>query len=266
MRTILWSPVLLVMVSMVMSSGANADWRDAVCSVNQGQSSISICLSALGYDDCDSSPLSGFIDCGYEGGEMLIRVNDFLLEVAQNLDFDLDAGILGGVEIVLSDLEAAYVSGGEPVPFSPSGSFTIPALETAITGIVDYDGYGIIGAPIGSGTEALAEVTSAQVTGTVSVAGDIITTTISLPLNYSVEFSGINVAVSGGANVLASGELPSNCPADIVGNGAVDYYDLISLLSAWGSCPGCAADLDEDGLVQFNDLLILLTAWGPCPE
>ncbi len=59
------------------------------------------------------------------------------------------------------------------------------------------------------------------------------------------------------------------CPADFVVNGAVDFDDLLSLLSAWGPCPGggdpCVQDLDGNGDVGFDDLLATLSAWGPCP-
>jgi hypothetical protein len=54
------------------------------------------------------------------------------------------------------------------------------------------------------------------------------------------------------------------CPADIDGNGAVDFSDLTTLLAAWGVCPACAPDLNGDGMVAFGDITTLLAAWGPC--
>ena len=57
------------------------------------------------------------------------------------------------------------------------------------------------------------------------------------------------------------------CPADLSGDGVVDFSDLLQVLSAWGVCedPGaCPADLSGDGVVDFTDLLTLLSAWGPC--
>ena len=38
-----------------------------------------------------------------------------------------------------------------------------------------------------------------------------------------------------------------SCPGDTDGSGAVDFTDLITVLSSWGPCPGCPADLDGDG-------------------
>jgi len=58
-----------------------------------------------------------------------------------------------------------------------------------------------------------------------------------------------------------------DCPADLTGDGVVDFSDLLQVLSAWGVCEdpqACPADLSGDGLVDFTDLLTLLSAWGPC--
>jgi hypothetical protein len=54
------------------------------------------------------------------------------------------------------------------------------------------------------------------------------------------------------------------CPADVDDSGAVDTGDLLSLLGAWGACPGCPQDIDGDGFVAVPDLLDLLATWGPC--
>ncbi len=56
------------------------------------------------------------------------------------------------------------------------------------------------------------------------------------------------------------------CPIDFDGSGAVDFGDLLAILSAWGPCEGiCSEDLDGNGAVDFSDLLIVLANWGPCP-
>jgi len=61
------------------------------------------------------------------------------------------------------------------------------------------------------------------------------------------------------------------CPADIDGSDEVDAEDLLTLLAAWGSCPGpcppsCAGDFDADCQVGTTDLLELLASWGYCDE
>ncbi|NNF41745.1 MAG: hypothetical protein HKN62_01630 [Phycisphaerales bacterium] len=54
------------------------------------------------------------------------------------------------------------------------------------------------------------------------------------------------------------------CPADLDGSGDVGFADLLTILAAWGPCPGCPADLDGSGDVGFTDLLSALAAWGAC--
>jgi len=54
------------------------------------------------------------------------------------------------------------------------------------------------------------------------------------------------------------------CPADLDGNGAVDFLDALAVLAAWGPCGICEADIDQSGDVGFGDLLALLAAWGEC--
>ena len=50
---------------------------------------------------------------------------------------------------------------------------------------------------------------------------------------------------------------------DIDPNDAVDFQDLVALLSNWGGSRG-PSDLDGSGTVDFGDLLVVLGAWGPC--
>jgi hypothetical protein len=58
------------------------------------------------------------------------------------------------------------------------------------------------------------------------------------------------------------GAAPSNCPADLDGNGAVDPADLALLLGAWGTAGG---DIDGNGTTDPADLALLLGSWGGCP-
>ena len=58
--------------------------------------------------------------------------------------------------------------------------------------------------------------------------------------------------------------LDAPCPADLDGSGAVDFGDLLAVLSAWGNTGG-PEDIDRNGTVGFGDLLLILTEWGPCP-
>lgn len=55
-------------------------------------------------------------------------------------------------------------------------------------------------------------------------------------------------------------------PADLNGDGEINFDDLLLLLSWWGDCPIgpplCIYDLDGDGTIGFADLLLLMSAWG----
>lgn len=60
------------------------------------------------------------------------------------------------------------------------------------------------------------------------------------------------------------------CHRDLDGSGAVDFGDLVEVLSGWGPCeqpPGfeCPGDVNRDGAADFDDALEVLTEWGPCP-
>ena len=55
------------------------------------------------------------------------------------------------------------------------------------------------------------------------------------------------------------------CIADVVPNGEIGFPDLVTLLSAWGTCEApCPSDIIADGDVGFSDLLYLLSNWGKC--
>lgn len=64
-----------------------------------------------------------------------------------------------------------------------------------------------------------------------------------------------------GAAVAGNGTLP--CPADVDCDGAVNVFDLLTVLGDWGASdsPG---DLNGDNNVDVFDLLIVLGDWGPC--
>ncbi len=57
---------------------------------------------------------------------------------------------------------------------------------------------------------------------------------------------------------------PRVCPADLDGNGNIEYPDLLTLLAAWDTYPDGPPDFNGDGVVGVPDLLTLLAAWGAC--
>ena len=71
---------------------------------------------------------------------------------------------------------------------------------------------------------------------------------------------------SGSVEIDAFADVAAVIPADLDGNGLVDFGDLVILLAAWGECDGgtsgCAGDIDADGDIDFEDLVALLAAFS----
>ena len=49
---------------------------------------------------------------------------------------------------------------------------------------------------------------------------------------------------------------------DATCDGVVDFFDVVSVTSAWGPCVDCTADLTDDTVVDLDDLLLVLTQWS----
>ncbi|MHC5114752.1 MAG: hypothetical protein ACYTGP_10025 [Planctomycetota bacterium] len=56
------------------------------------------------------------------------------------------------------------------------------------------------------------------------------------------------------------------CFADLNGNGARDFADILQIISKWGPCAACNEDLDGDFEVGFAEILTVIGLWGPCPS
>ncbi|MEL7066146.1 MAG: hypothetical protein AAGK24_01815, partial [Planctomycetota bacterium] len=53
---------------------------------------------------------------------------------------------------------------------------------------------------------------------------------------------------------------PPGPPEDLNGDGMVGLFDVLIVLSNWGT--GDVGDVNGDGAVEFNDLVAILAAWG----
>lgn len=71
-------------------------------------------------------------------------------------------------------------------------------------------------------------------------------------------YGATTATVSG--DLVIDGPPPSNCPADIDGDGIVGGLDLSALLAAWGNSSN--GDIDGDSDTDGTDLTSLLAAWG----
>jgi YVTN family beta-propeller protein len=126
--------------------------------------------------------------------------------------------------------------------------------------------------------EAGGELLTATTGGTVTVfepagAGTFILGSVDLPASpRQIAFDPVTRSVAAAMPSvdavtvidLPGGTTPNPCPADVDDTGAVDFGDLLAILSAFGE-PGGPADVDGSGTVDFGDLLATLGAWGPCP-
>jgi hypothetical protein len=57
----------------------------------------------------------------------------------------------------------------------------------------------------------------------------------------------------------------SNCIGNTNEDDLINIEDLLTVLSAWGTCNDpCVEDLDDSGVVDNDDVLSVITAWGPC--
>jgi hypothetical protein len=101
----------------------------------------------------------------------------------------------------------------------------------------------------------------------IALAGVTFGSTASVDCNRNGRVDACDILAGSSMDVNGNGT-PDECepPADLDGDGDVDFADLLILLSAWGPCRGsaaaaCPADLTGDGVVGFSDLLVLLSTW-----
>ena len=77
--------------------------------------------------------------------------------------------------------------------------------------------------------------------------------------------SGLALALCDGAQCVEAardGGEESLFAANVDGDGAATYQDLILILGAWGPCgTPCATDLDGNGVTGYQDLLVVLANW-----
>jgi hypothetical protein len=77
--------------------------------------------------------------------------------------------------------------------------------------------------------------------------------------------SDLDLAVAnGGSNHVSVLLNKCTCRGDVARDRVVGIIDFLSVLAAWGSCPGCPEDIDGDGAVGLPDFMAVRDAWGPC--
>ena len=252
---------LMTALSTTVTGFAIAQMQDLTATVDPSQSTLNACLTAIDITDCQSGAINGSLDFGIDQTTGEVKIDNFSLTVGQ-IDWTLDAGFLGGVDATLQNGATANYAGTTQTAPSSGGVFTFPVVPFTLNGTVDYNGYGIAGIIIGSGTETVDIAESTEISGTYSISGDTATVSVDLPIDYLFDLSGNEVAIQGGITVVASGTLPPPppCPADLNGDGEVGFADLSVILSAWEDSD--AGDANGDGVTNFSDLSVVLSEWG----
>lgn len=65
---------------------------------------------------------------------------------------------------------------------------------------------------------------------------------------------------------ICESEFPIFCPADVNGDGIVDFDDVIQVSQAIGMQGDVAEDIDHDGVVTFDDMNFVFRNFGPCDD
>lgn len=254
--------LLMTAMSTFVTGSALTQMQDLTATVSPSQSSLDACLTAIDITDCRSGAINGSLDFGIDQSTGDVKIDNFNLVVGQ-IDWTLDAGFLGGVDATLQDGATASYAGATQTVSSSGGNFTFPVVPFNLNGTVDYDGYGIAGIIIGSGSEVVDIAESTEISGSYSVSGETATVTVSIPIDYLFDLSGNNVLIQGSITVVASGTLPPpppSCPADLNNDGQVGFADLSLILSAWEVSD--AGDANGDGQTNFADISVVLSEWG----
>ena len=108
-------------------------------------------------------------------------------------------------------------------------------------------------------------VEQAKLTASDGAAGDFFGVSVSITGDVAVvgAFRDDDNGSDSGSAYVIDLNCPSDCPADLDGDGDIDFDDLLRVLDAWGN-KGGPEDVDESGFVDFGDILIVLSSWGPC--
>ncbi len=237
--------------------------------------SIEVDIGLASDTDTDSSPLSGYLRVELDdyGMPATITLHDLGIMIDNDLAFSWSFGFFGSAD---ASLDGGAVTWGStdnivgPVPVT-DGDFVLPDVPVALQGtmVVNYD---IFLAGTGSETLNLADQGDflSTIEGSVSVDGGTVTVMSTLPLDATTPLMDDmgnqlgTLTVSGTATIVASGSAPS-CPADLTGDGVLDFFDVSAFLGAYSSMDP-TADFDGNGVFDFFDVSAFLGAFSAgCP-
>ncbi len=236
---------------------------------------ITIDIGITNDTDSDTTTLSGNIEIELDddNNPLNITLNDLVVNMDQTMNFNWSFGFFGSADSTLTNGIVTYATPGVPtgpVPIIDNG-FTFTQAPFGLGGLltVNYDLFGA-----GSGTELTDLSTQApqnsDFTGTVMIVGDTITLTATLPLDSVqplVDGNGneIGAAITTGtATIVATGTIQT-CPADMNGDGTLNFFDVSAFLNAFAAMDP-TADFTGDGEFNFFDVSAFLSAFSAgCP-
>jgi hypothetical protein len=263
-------PCLLAAGAAVASAGA----AQYALNVNPAASMITVKITAFGVSDSDSSPVAGTVGAVLTpspGPFAQIHVTDLDLSLTQSMSFDLTVVVLGGFKAQTQDFKLKmggdYGAAGPPTSVGAGGAFTQTGNFMQPLGLLHYQGSGILGSGIGTGTLDLATQPAFvfDLSGTALDDGSLVTLTMPLNVQQTGDFQGIAVTLNLTGTLVATAATIADLPGDFDGDGCVSQSDLGTLLANFNCTPApdaCPGDADGDGDTDQSDLGILLAHYG----
>ncbi len=270
-------PTLLL--TTLAAGAASANGGPIEMTIDPAQSSIALTMTVdvgiASDSDSEASPLSGSLSVELDdaANPASIVFNDLMIAIDDDLSFHWSFSILGSADASLSGGSVSYATPGFPTPPAPvaGGAFTTPDVPVALMGMLDVS-YSILVVGSGSQTVDLGDqgVFVSEVSGMVAGSDGIVTLTSAIPLEGSVPLmddAGTQLGtltVNGSATIVATGSAPA-CPADLTGDGRLNFFDVSAFLNAFSGMDP-AADFDADGSYTFFDVSAFLGAFtAGCP-
>ncbi len=236
---------------------------------------IEIVLDGFGGDtDSSSSSVSGFVDAAADDAESIssLWLHDFFASMDSDLQYNWSLGFLSTADATLVDGTVEYANPG--IVLGPEavvgGVFEFPAVPVSVGGVMTVN-YNIVF--LGSGSEIIDLSTLAPsdgvFSGSVSTADGVVTMVSSIPIAGSQPLV-VNASVvgevifSGTTTMVATAPVPS-CPADMNGDGTINFVDVSAFVAAFAS-GDMSADFNGDGTINFVDVSAFVAAFSAgCP-
>lgn len=256
--------------------------------IDDSQSFLEIEIGALGLVDSDSSSIIGHAEVTLTptaGPFVEIHITELVADLTETLSYDLTNVLLGGV--VADAVDAGIILGigaatvGPPAAVDGLGAFNQVDNAVIVVGDVNYQGTGILGSGIGSGTIALEDfgATPTDIPGTVTASEGLITLATDLDSegSFTDPDTGLTVDVTVRGDIVATAVVP--LAGDIDGDFDVDAGDAQVFFDGLQG-PGVVVppvppftaaevrdffDCDRDGDLDLADWATLQPAASPTP-